>query len=158
MNILLGVDSSDASTKAAAFVGKLLGGRTWPDLKVTLVHVIESLPEYLVSRGSLQDATKELEAERLQEANALMEETTRLLTEAGIPGEQIEVRLLTRESLPEAKKVVAALALIDEMKSGRYDVICVGRRGASGAEGSFLGSVAEKILREARGKTVWVVD
>ena len=53
---------------------------------------------------------------------------------------------------------MAALAIIEEMQGGQYDLVVLGRRGASPAAESFVGSVTEKVLREARGKTVWVVD
>ncbi len=44
------------------------------------------------------------------------------------------------------------------MKKGDYQVVCVGRRGTSSAQGSFPASMAEKILQESRGRTIWVVD
>jgi hypothetical protein len=71
------------------------------------------------------------------------------------------MKLVVREGRPEARKVVAALAIIEELNRGPYEIVCLGRRGtgaAGTAMSSFPGSVAEKVLRSAQGKTVWVVD
>lgn len=165
MKILLAIDGSATTEKAVRFVGKIFGPRGGEGTSITLLHVVESLPEFLLSRaaeGEQADAYRrvwrEWEETNRENAERLLEEQKQVLVAAGINESAVETRLVHREARPEATKVVAALALIGEMKSGDYDVVCLGRRGSTGAEGTFLGSVAEKILREAQGRTVWVVD
>ena len=51
-----------------------------------------------------------------------------------------------------------ALAIIQEMKQGNYDTVVIGRRGTSARVESFLGGVAEKVAREAYGRTLCIVD
>jgi len=132
---------------------------------VTLFHVLESLPDELVKRTGDADhaetyrkVCRDLDADSKVKGEALLVEQKQSLVDAGVAESDIERKLILRESHPGAGKVVASLAIIEEMHAGGYDVVCLGRRGETGAAGSFLGSVAEKVLREARGRTVWVVD
>lgn len=162
MRILLAIDSSDASRKAVKFVGEILSGKQGGQAHVTLFHVVESLPDYLVSRTTSSDAfrqvAEELSNSSQEDGQRLLKENRSVLLELGVPPQAVETKLETRDCLPEAKKVVAAMGIIDEMNAGPYDVVCVGRRGTSGSAGSFPGSVAEKVLRQGHGKTIWVVD
>jgi nucleotide-binding universal stress UspA family protein len=50
------------------------------------------------------------------------------------------------------------LAIIEEMRQGNYDLVVIGRRGASATIPTLVGGVAEKIAREAYGRTLWIVD
>ncbi|HUG94011.1 MAG TPA: universal stress protein, partial [Planctomycetaceae bacterium] len=155
MNILLAIDGSAASDKAVRFVGDLLALSGREDLKVTLLHVAESLPDELLS---LTDPSRQVRYRTLADEldQAVRTEGERLLTEerqsliaAGFPATAIETKLVVREGRPEARKVIASLAIIDEMQNGPCDVVCLGRRGtgaAGAAMGSFPGSVAEKVL------------
>lgn len=165
MKILLAVDKSAASDKAVAFVGDLLSGRRSDDVSITLLHIVESMPDYLLYEGSkgrsreiYEQLVHEWEVSRRQVGQKLLDEQQQRLVESGVPVDGIETKLVEKESRPESKKVVAALSLIEEMNRGDYSVVALGRRGSTAAEGSFLGSVAEKVLREAAGRTVWVID
>lgn len=165
MKVLLAVDHSDLSRDAVAFVGKVLGKSQIPGLQVTLFHVVESLPEFILSRSRQGESTSAFTkvAEEWVESNRatgekLLNELQQHLVAAGIPAAQIQAKLMEKESRPEARRVVAAIGIIEEMQQGNYDVVVVGRRGTSRAFETFLGSVAEKVAREAHGKTLWIVD
>jgi nucleotide-binding universal stress UspA family protein len=165
VKVLLAVDRSKATDAAVAFVAKVFSPHVDGAVAITLFHVAESLRDEMlpasrddVRAAELQKVMEHLDAERKQEGERLLDAQRQALLDAGLAEADIERKLVTRESLPGAGKVMASLAIIEEMKAGAYDVVCLGRRGASGAAGSFLGSVAEKVLREARGRTVWVVD
>ena len=165
VNILLAVDHSDASRKAVDFAGEVLGKTDSGGIAVTLLHVVESLPDYLLNRvtdENVSSADKQVADEWTENDRAkgeeLLAESKRHLVDQGVGETTIETKLLVKSGTPEARKVVAALAIIEQMKQGPYDVVCLVRRGFAAAAGSFLGSVAEKVLREAAGKTVWVVD
>lgn len=164
MNILLPIDDSDASKKAVGFVGRTLGQRQGDDVTVTLFHAVESLPRFIASRAGDGGADEfQRVAEQWYETaqaggDALLERHKQALIEAGVPAAAIETKLHVEPARPGAGKVAVAIAVIQEMKSGPYSVICLGRRGETVYEGSFIGSVAEKVLREASGRTVWVVD
>jgi nucleotide-binding universal stress UspA family protein len=163
VNVLICVDQSDASKKAVKFVAGLLGKSSLPGLTVTLLHIAELLPEYVLSDqpapGFTPRALAESWAERARsQGQALLDAQQQALLEAGLPAGSVQVKLLTKDCLPEARKVAAALTLIEEIQHGSYDVICLGRRGASQLGSSFIGGVAEKVIRECQGKTVWLVD
>jgi nucleotide-binding universal stress UspA family protein len=161
VNILLAIDQSDASRKAVDFVAQTAGRMPAGSVSVTLLHVIDSLPDFIVTRQSeqvFQQVAKEWSSTSHSEGERLLETHRRKLESAGIPGSALKTKMIEKDALPEARKVMAALTIIEEMKSGQHDVVCVGRRGVSSASGAFPGSVAEKVLREAQGTTVWVVD
>jgi nucleotide-binding universal stress UspA family protein len=165
LNILLAIDHSEASRKTVRFVGEILGGRPADFATVTLFHVIESLPDFVVSGAShpelgpaFRDVAREwTEADR-RNGEQLLAERKKQLVALGVAAQSVQTKLAVRDALPEAKKVIAALAIIEEMKQGPYSVVCLGRRGAALSDGVFPGSVASKVIREAQGKTVWVVD
>lgn len=163
MNILLCVDHSTASQKAVRFTAELLGKASVPDVSVTLFHVAEFLPEYLLSDSPAPGLTsRELAEMWAQRSRALgqklLDSAKQTLLSAGMAENSVQSKLCTTSCLPEAKKVAAALSIIDEIQSGAYDVVCIGRRGASELASSFIGGVAEKVIRECGGKTVWLVD
>jgi nucleotide-binding universal stress UspA family protein len=168
VNILLAIDRSTASNKAVGFVADVFGGAGRGDLKITLLHVAESPPDELLfvtgdpaKQAQYRKLAEELEQASRAEGERLLVEKQQALVATGLPPAAVGTKLIVRDSRPEARKVVAALAIIDEMQQGVYDVVCLGRRG-TGAGGaamsSFPGSVAEKVLRSAQGRTVWVVD
>ena len=168
MKILLTIDRSPASDKAVRFVAAVFGQAGRSDLQVTLLHVAESLPDELLfltgdatKQAQYRKLAEELEHDSRAEGERLLAEKRQSLLAAGLGESAIETKLVVREGRPEARKVVAALAIIEEMGRVSYDVVCLGRRGtgaAGAAMSGFPGSVAEKVLRAAQGKTVWVVD
>jgi nucleotide-binding universal stress UspA family protein len=163
--VLVTVDDSEVSRKAVAFAGKLLGHRAAHDVDVTLFHVVESLPEFILSHAGIGDAGnafRQVADEWAQTSRSLGEkllaDQALTLTAAGIPPAKVNTKLCLREARPEARRVVAALAIIEEMKQGKYDLVVIGRRGSSGTIESFIGGVAEKVAREARGVALCIVD
>ena len=165
MKVLVAVDGSHATQDAVDFVAETFARSANRSVSIVLFHVVESLPDDLLTwaASSERDAAHQkvcadLAADRKAAGERPLADRRQTLIDAGIAEADVERKLIVRESRPGAGKVVAALSIIEEMRAGGYDVVCLGRRGASGAEGSFLGSVAEKVLREARGRTVWVVD
>jgi nucleotide-binding universal stress UspA family protein len=165
MELLLAVDKSDASIKAVRFVSKMFGGNTRNDVSVTILHVIDSLPDFLVQRcadaeagSAYREVATEWTASDREAAERMLADQKQVLVDAGIPEASVETQLVVKEARPNTEKVVAALAIIEKMQQGSYAVVCLGRRSTSPVGSVFLGSVAEKVLREAQGKTVWVVD
>jgi len=163
VNVLICVDHSAASTKAVQFAAGLLGKSSQAGLSVTLLHVAELLPEFVLSDqpapGMTSRALAETWGEKAQsQGRQLLESCQQTLTAAGVPQSGVQLKLLTKDCLPESRKVAAALSLIEEIQHGPYDVVCLGRRGASQLGSSFIGGVAEKVIRECQGKTVWLVD
>ena len=88
----------------------------------------------------------------------MLAEHKQALLKAGVASAAVQTKLQVTDCLPESKKVAAALAIIGEMQSGTYDLVCLGRGGATGLAASFIGSVAEKVLRAGQGRSILVVD
>lgn len=165
MKVLVAVDDSEVSRKAVSFVGKLLGHRAEADVSVTLFHVVESLPEFILARtGTMEteNAFRQVADEWAETSRSLGEkllaEQSLTLAAAGIPPAKVNTKLCHKEGRPEARRVLAALAIIDEMKQGKYDLVVIGRRGNSATNESFIGGVAEKVAREAHGRALLIVD
>lgn len=162
VKVLLAVDNSDVSRRAVAFAANLLGKRSDRDVEVTVYHVVETVPEFVLAGSQQATALRELAdewAEKNRSAGErLLAEYRETLTHAGIPAPAVQTKLGQKEGRPEAGRVVAALAIIDEMQQGNYDLVVLGRRGASATIPTLLGGVAEKVAREAHGRTICIVD
>jgi nucleotide-binding universal stress UspA family protein len=162
VNILVCVDRSEASRKVVRVAADLLKGRGGQD-KLTVYHVAEFLPEFLLSDHPEPGMTSRGLAERWagkakEDGERVLAERKQELIAAGLSATAVETKLDLKDCLPESKKVAAALAIIGEMQSGKYDLVCIGRRGASELALSFIGGVTEKVIREAHGRSVLVVD
>lgn len=161
----MGIDGSLATAKAIRFAGDVFGRSKSPDVWITLLHVTESVPDANLSPGipqslgpAYQEIVDEAKAGLKLQGEKLLEKEAAALRAFGIPGDHISTKLEVSSARPESSKVAIALGIINEMNIGKYDVVCIGRRGTTAAEGVFLTSIAEKVLKESRGRTVWVVD
>lgn len=165
MKFLIPVDHSDASEKAVRFVEQLLDF-TRIESVISLFHVVESLPDFLVSRRRQHGKTNDglssnlelINEARIKEGHELLDGYRQALVGAGVPGERVTTQLVSADALPEAGKVVAAGEIIRLLKAEDYDVIVLGRRATSPIGLTTVGSVTEKVLRESAGMTVWIVD
>lgn len=163
VKVLVAIDESEVSRKAVDLIGTLFGRRQ--DVDVTLFHVVESLPEFILARshqGGADNAYRKVadecaEACRTQ-GSKLLADAAQKLTTGGLTAGSIATKLSQKEGRPEARRVVAALAIIEEMKHGNYDLVFIGRRSSAACADTFIGGVAEKVTREAGGRTVCIVD
>lgn len=161
MKVLVCVDHSEGSKKVVLKAGELL--RNHAGDQVTLFHIAEFLPEFLLSERPEVGMTSHTLAERWaarakSDGEALLAGAKESIVGAGLAAASVQTKLQLVDCLPESKKVAAALAIITEMQSGNYDLVVIGRRGASELSVSLIGGVAEKVLREAHGRCVLVID
>ena len=78
-------------------------------------------------------------------------QATKVLVQAGVQSDQIKSKF-------SVKKGEIADAILEEVELGRYDTLVLGRRGISRVKEVFQGSVSTKVVREARGCAVCVVE
>ncbi|MFP4474564.1 MAG: universal stress protein [Desulfatibacillaceae bacterium] len=153
--ILLAVDESENSSKAVAFVAESMPA----DSLVTILSVV---PEPAAACGldspSLVPVFKEhqaafcsVEDSKRAALKSFAEGAKRRLVAAGFAEEAVSVNLKKKER-------GVARDILAEAKKGSYDVIVVGRRGLSGIQEFFLGSVSNKVSQMATERTVIVVD
>ena len=152
--ILVAIDDSENARRAVEFVANLFTS----DTKVTLFSVLQdtaalcemnspALTPYFTSQQSsfclLEEKKKELVNEALKTAQ-------NILIEAGFEEKNIAVK-------SDFKKRGVARDIINESQAG-YDVIVLGRKGLSGIQDFFLGSVSQKVFNSAKDVSVLVVN
>jgi nucleotide-binding universal stress UspA family protein len=152
--ILIAIDDSENARRAVEFVANLFTS----DTKVTLFSVLQdtaalcemnspALTPYFTSQQSsfclLEEKKKELVNEALKTAQ-------HILIEAGFEEKNIDVK-------SDFKKRGVARDIIKESQAG-YDVIVLGRKGLSGIQDFFLGSVSQKVFNSAKDVSVLVVN
>jgi len=130
--ILLALDGSENAAMGAVYAGDLLAGRG--DVRITLLHV-----------------RTEESARNERDVAKIMEIARAVLLKAGIPAAAVSIQY-------RDEKVGIARDILDEIETGEYGTVIVGRRGLSRAKQFLFGSVFNKIVHNARDCTVWVVD
>lgn len=146
--ILVAIDLSENSLKAVDYVADIMSCHSGTD--ITLLNVIKEVSEDLVP--DREERRRAVEAAR-QETLRLMEEAGKRFTRRGIPEQQIHLKI----QVCDRPVRVAELILLEQQKGG-YGTVVIGRRGISKREEFLFGSVSNKIVREARNCTVWVVE
>ena len=146
--MLVAVDQSENALRAVEYVGKMM--RQHPECLIALHHVIISPSADIIPD---EEERKARVKKMREEALCQMEKAARILTEAGIPEENIRLNL---QVCRESKSIVELI--LHEQRRGEYETVVVGRRGVSKKEEFIFGSVSSKLIREARECTVWVVE
>lgn len=163
--VLLAVDGSDASLRAARHVGEILAGRE--GFEVTLFHVC-AVPPRLLEHDGAEDPDDERRLEEALEAecrawrqakHAEVEErifvpALRVLRAAGIDEHRtyVSTRFVT-----EAHADVAA-EILQEQHEHDHDVIALGRQGLSTLRELVFGSVASRVVHHGKGRAIWLVE
>lgn len=151
--ILLAVDGSQASERAADYIG-LMEGAMIRDLSVTIYHVMQPIPPFLRREGQKNPETYRqvatLEKKYTNAANEVLDSVAQRLTRHGMAEGQIQ-----RKAVPRTSD--AARDILFEAEQGLYDAVVMGRRGLSKAQELFVGSVTNKIVQHASRLPVWIV-
>jgi nucleotide-binding universal stress UspA family protein len=131
--ILVPVDFSPHSAEAvrvAADIAEQYHG------SITLVHVHDPLPYALPSEFDV--FTPAQEARLIAEFEKRLAVTQRAAESAG--AQRVETRLLHGQP---------STAIVDAARSGQFDLIVMGTHGRTGIKHALLGSVAERVVRNA---------
>lgn len=163
--ILLALDGSASSLRAARHVGEMLAGHD--GFEITLFHVC-SVPPRLLEHEGAEDPDEE---ERLEEALAaefrkwreakhsevqsdIFQGALQLLREAGVDARH--TRLTTR-FVTEPHADVAS-QILQEQDEHDHDIIALGRHGLSTLTELVFGRVASRVVHYAKGRAIWVVE
>jgi nucleotide-binding universal stress UspA family protein len=154
--ILLALDGSEPSIRAARYVADLLGSRS--DALVTLFHVILPIPPSLLEGGV--DYETELKRQRgiwvKDEKTAeskLFAPVQGIFQQAGFRQDQIKTKCRTPVNQPDV-----AYEILLECQKGDYDTVVMGKRGKSPIQTFLTGSVTEKVFRHAKVNAIWVIE
>ncbi|MBS0181451.1 MAG: universal stress protein [Nitrospira sp.] len=162
IRVLVAVDGSDDATRAVKYVGRLL--RSTPGVNVTLFHVLNPLPPVLREHGGSEDPVREealgrqlrkdrktwyLKEQKLE--SNILSKTRQTLERTGFPASRIRLKFGHEEE-------DVAETILEEAQKGRYQAIVVGRHGLSGLKKLFFGGITRRLLQQATGRAVWIVE
>jgi nucleotide-binding universal stress UspA family protein len=146
-HLLVAVDQTDNSKRAVLYVADFLGG--FPGFQVTLFSIIPEPDEDFFDT----EADKAVWAsQKIEEANKMLENYRQVLFHSGFPEDKVYIRSCVNE----------AKALSDVILQSQCGLICctvvVGRHHKSKTEEFLFGSTSSRLVREAKGCAVWVVE
>jgi nucleotide-binding universal stress UspA family protein len=146
-HLLVAVDQTDNSKRAVLYVADFLGG--FPGFQVTLFSIIPEPDEDFFDT----EADKAVWAsQKIEEANKMLENYRQVLFHSGFPEDKVHIRSCVNE----------AKALSDVILQSQCGLHCctvvVGRQHKSKTEEFLFGSTSSRLVREAKGCAVWVVE
>ncbi len=165
MKILLALDGSANSLKAAEHVGRV--SCSCRDMEITFYHVIVRPPELSEHPGEhtagdeerLKEALKEKQKAWLARARERVETTVFAPARTVFRTSSVsETQALIRTKVEAEAHLDAALAIINEAKTGGYDVVVMGRRGVSMLKEFVFGGVTCKVIHHLRGCAIWIAE
>jgi nucleotide-binding universal stress UspA family protein len=147
--VLIAIDNSENALRAVDHAGFMLSGTDCP---VTIFHSMRHLRRF-VPQEVLDEAPELEELWKTKAGQAIepfMTKAKEMLVKAGVSESQI------------SKKVVdgsrsAASDILEEARNNEYGTIVMGRRGISGVQEFFMGSVSSKVLQSSTGMATWIV-
>ena len=142
-SILMAFNDSVSSRTALEFLTRI---SVCPDQsRITLVHIFRKPTgsEEMMGKKFMQKAP-----ERIMEA---MANARRKLEDAGLSPENIELQFIDK-AYPSV-----AEGIIDQFKSGDYNLVVIGRKKMSKSEEFVLGDPSIKLVRSLSGTAVLVV-
>jgi len=153
--ILVALDDSENAMRAVDFVATHFTS----DCKITLFSVQQSSEKISEIRGpeltpyfmSQKSAFATIEAQKKLRIEEAQKNAWERLRSAGFKEQDIVVR-------SELVKKGIARDIISEARSGGYGTVVIGRRGLSGIEECFLGSVSQKVLHSLKSVSIIIVN
>jgi nucleotide-binding universal stress UspA family protein len=157
LKILLALDLSPHSRRAAEYVARV--APHLPRCSVTALVVSSGIPYNATTEAPFGlDLAAEPEVhgyedhwQEVREVQTFLEEVKALFVENGLAQEAIHLRIK-----PLGRGV--AMDILDEAQIAGCDTIVVGRRGITTVQSLLMGSVSSTVVKNAEGRTVWVVE
>lgn len=163
-NILVSVDDSEESTRVVRYVADIVGGSR--DFRIRLFHVLPPLPPNLLEFGGAENPKRErsldreVEDERDEWLDAAQKATQpvfdnakRTLEAAGAPPESLETQFGI--SVNQGDVVTD---ILDEARQNGFGTIVAGRQSFSTLRELFEHHLADELVRQGQGLTIWVVE
>ena len=143
--LCIAVDGSPGSRHAIQYTAEMMG-RT--DCRILLCAIMRTTVTDSVPEGKDPFVDMSLHAKwKLEDA---LTEAKAILTQAGIPDDRIEARLIQGA---ESR----AGALLDTARAAKCDTIVLGRKGVSDLDTFDLGRIPRKIIYASRKFTIWLI-
>ena len=161
--LLVALDEHSISTEIVKYLGKIISGKQ--DLEVCLLHMLPPLPPQLREFQGAENPNIERELDR--EMRVSSQRWTREAENAAQPVFENAISILTRAGVPpnSIRRIVRQLVnhedLTDDIlklaEENSCQTIVVGRSSFPWFKETFHRHLADKLVREATGVTVWVV-
>ena len=151
--LLVAVDRSRDSENAVKYAADI--HNTLKNMTFTLYHAQSAISQYVLDEAKGSPKAR-AELDKLLKKNdhaamQLLEELKQKMTSLGVAEEAIQTSTRPR-SLGVAKDI------LEYAEKGRFDAIVLGRRGVSGLQAVFSGSVSGNIVDNSEVVPVWIVD
>ena len=156
--VLIALDSSEGAWSAVEYVAEAFGQT--PGVEVTLLHVLSGLPPAFWDDGHILEEKEKESRQRLvagwqkEQENkwqGLVKKAHERLTKAGVSKDAVLNRF-------KPKDYDVAEDILNEAKAGSFGTLVMGRRGLSMAKTLLLGSVTHKVVQNAKGCAVIIVE
>jgi nucleotide-binding universal stress UspA family protein len=156
--VLVALDSSEGAWGAVKYVAEAFGQT--PGVQVTLLHVLSGLPPAFWDDGHILEEKEKASRQRLvagwqqeqeKKWQGLVKKAHDLLTKAGVPKDAVVNKF-------KPKDYDVAEDILSEAAAGKFDTVVMGRRGLSMAKTLLLGSVTHKVVQNAKGCAVIIVE
>jgi nucleotide-binding universal stress UspA family protein len=164
LDLLVVIDSSDASTRAVRYLGEFFARRR--DVRFCLTYLTPKVPAALLESGGAEEPHEEEKIE-----TALREDQEEWMTSAAAAAEDVidgARATLQQAGVPAGAISTCQMSPLDNCSTAeelllvarqqRCRTIVVGHSAHAWFSGAGGGHLAEHLVREARGFAVWVVD
>lgn len=163
-DILIAVDDSEASDRAVAYVGKIVGRRQ--GYSIRLLHILPPLPPALLEVGDAENAAiepcedvliRDRQATWLARAEALarpvLQGARSRLRQANVPARAIEIQYVV-----SVNGQAMVTDILDAAKTNRCGTVVVGRESFHGLQTLFAHHVGDELIAKGHGMTIWIVQ
>ena len=156
--VLIALDSSEGAWGAVEYVAAAFGQT--PGVEVTLLHVLSGLPPAFWDDGHILEEKEKESRQRLvagwqqeqeKKWQGLVKKAHGRLTKAGVSKDAVVNKF-------KPKYYDVAEDILSEAAAGSFDTIVMGRRGLGMAKALLLGSVTNKVVQNAKGCAVIIVE
>lgn len=150
--LLVAVDGEKTSVKTVRYVARACSGLLPGNMEIVLFHVLAALPPSLEAGDSpgIAEVRARIVEDRKSAAEKLLAGLKKEIVSEGISAVCVKTDW--------AEDTDIAKLILDAARQHKCDTIVLGRRGKSMVGQFFGGGVAEKILRNPTGFTVWLVE
>ena len=156
--VVIALDSSEGAWRAVEYVAEAFGQT--PGAQGTLLQVLSGLPPAFWDDGHILEEKEKESRQRLvagwqkeqeKKWQGLVQKAHDRLTKAGVPKDAVLNKF-------KPKYYDVAEDILSEAQDGNFDTIVMGRRGLGLAKALLLGSVTHKVVQNAKGCAVIIVE
>ena len=145
--ILVALNEGESSDRAVAYVGEIIRDAQGFCIELLAVHR-PSQRDLFPDQASWEADAREKE----RELTAYLEKAKGILLSYGTNLTCISSRIMACTGESIARDILAV------QREGEFGTVVVGRRGVPKTEEFLFGSVSRRVVTEAKGCTVWVVE